>query len=444
MSAALLINAGIEIAFAYRENQAMLSRLQSEKADAAAQRITNSSERLSARSGGPRRVNGRPEAWTNVASIMCGFCARCPRSPNSGSLMRAAGSSSRCPGWPWTWWQAGRTSRVTHCSATPWSTRYRSVRCIWNESEPYLTIAIAGSGRNPGVTVADVNLKLIWDVIRGLQIGRNGYAYVVDRQGRLIAHPDTSLVLRNTSFAMLPQVAAGLREMDGGTSTASQRLEHEQFGAEKQRDAHAECACHTASAWLAGVRGVPRAEALEPLYESAMRTTVVLLAGLVLATLVALFMVRRMVGPIRLLQAGTARIGSGDLDSRIDVKTGDELESLADQFNTMAAQLRQSYSGLERKVAERTEELHESLKYQTAISDVLRVMSQSITDIAPALQTVVEMAVRLCHASQASIFELENGVYRWKVGHGLNAAYRKIEADTDIRWDQARWLDGSQ
>jgi signal transduction histidine kinase len=184
--------------------------------------------------------------------------------------------------------------------------------------------------------------------------------------------------------------------------------------------------------WLVFVE-LPRAEALEPLYEAAMRTATVLVGGLVLAALVALFMVRRMVGPIRLLQAGAARIGAGDLDSRIDVRTGDELESLADQFNIMAGQLQQSYSGLERKVATRTEELHESLKYQTAISDVLRVMSQSITDIAPALQTVVEMAVRLCRASQASIFELENGVYRWKVGHGLNPAYRDIEAGSDIK-----------
>jgi methyl-accepting chemotaxis protein len=84
---------------------------------------------------------------------------------------------------------------------------------------------------------------------------------------------------------------------------------------------------------------LPRAEALEPLYEAAMRTATVLLGGLVLAALVALFMVRRMVGPIRLLQAGAARIGAGDLDSRIDVRTGDELESLADQFNIMAGQL---------------------------------------------------------------------------------------------------------
>ena len=79
--------------------------------------------------------------------------------------------------------------------------------------------------------------------------------------------------------------------------------------------------------WLVFVE-LPRSEALEPLYEFAVRTAAVLLAGLVLATLVALFLVRRMVGPIRLLQAGAARIGAGDLDSRIDVRTGDELESL--------------------------------------------------------------------------------------------------------------------
>ena len=297
-----------------------------------------------------------------------------------------------------------------------------------NESEPYLTIAIAGSGRNPGVTIADVNLKLIWDVIRGLKVGRSGYAYVVDQQGRLVAHPDISLVLRNTSFVKLPQVASGLREAGGAAPEPSLDRTHMNNHGEHVLSAHATL---PALGWLVFVE-LPRSEALEPLYESAVRTAAVLLAGLGLATLVALLLVRRMVGPIRLLQAGAARIGAGDLDSRIDVRTGDELESLADQFNTMAGQLQQSYAGLERKVAERTQELHESLEYQTAISDVLRVMSRSTMDIAPVLQTVVEMAMRLCRASQASIFELEDGVYRWKVGHGLNTAYRDIEARTLI------------
>src|SRR6202007_3131473 len=76
------------------------------------------------------------------------------------------------------------------------------------ESEPYMTMSVAQSGRNAGVTVAEVNLKLIWDVITAIKIGKTGYAYVVDDKGRLIAHPDISRVLRNTDLTALPQVAA--------------------------------------------------------------------------------------------------------------------------------------------------------------------------------------------------------------------------------------------
>ena len=79
------------------------------------------------------------------------------------------------------------------------------------ESEPYMTMAVAQSGRNAGVTVAEVNLKLIWDVITAIKIGKTGYAYVVDDKGRLIAHPDISRVLRNTDLSALPQVAAARR-----------------------------------------------------------------------------------------------------------------------------------------------------------------------------------------------------------------------------------------
>jgi hypothetical protein len=55
-----------------------------------------------------------------------------------------------------------------------------------------------------------------------VKVGRNGYAYVVYQQGRLIAHPDISLVLRNTSFVKLPQVASGLREAGGAAPSRLQ------------------------------------------------------------------------------------------------------------------------------------------------------------------------------------------------------------------------------
>src|SRR5215208_3343182 len=63
------------------------------------------------------------------------------------------------------------------------------------ESEPYMTLAVAGTRRDAGVSVAEVNLKLIWDVISQIKVGQRGHAYVVGSQGRLIAHPDISLVL---------------------------------------------------------------------------------------------------------------------------------------------------------------------------------------------------------------------------------------------------------
>ena len=46
-----------------------------------------------------------------------------------------------------------------------------------------MTIAVAHTGHHAGVTVAEVNLKFIWDLITALQVGRTGYAYVVDSAG---------------------------------------------------------------------------------------------------------------------------------------------------------------------------------------------------------------------------------------------------------------------
>ena len=84
---------------------------------------------------------------------------------------------------------------------------------------------------------------------------------------------------------------------------------------------------------------LPLDEAYQPLIASIQRSALVLLAALCLAALAGIFLARRMVVPIKALRTGAARIGSGDLSQRIVVKTGDELEALADQFNDMAGRL---------------------------------------------------------------------------------------------------------
>src|SRR5262249_49194690 len=100
----------------------------------------------------------------------------------------------------------------------------------------------------------------------------------------------------------------------------------------------------------------PVAEVYEKLNAAIVGAALLPLAGLVIWALGALALARGMVRPIRTLEEGAQRIGAGDLEQQIDVRTGDELEALANRFNRMSSQLKESYAGLERKVAERTGE----------------------------------------------------------------------------------------
>jgi GAF domain-containing protein len=84
------------------------------------------------------------------------------------------------------------------------------------------------------------------------------------------------------------------------------------------------------------------------------------------------------------------------------------------------------------ELRQRTSDLQESLEYQTATSDVLKVISQSNFDLGPVLENVIETALRLCRAHMGSIFRLEDGRYRWAVGRGLDPAYQEIEMGTPI------------
>jgi hypothetical protein len=75
------------------------------------------------------------------------------------------------------------------------------------ESEPYMTLALTGIRRDAGVSVAEVNLKLVWDLVRQMKVGEHGFAYIVDAEGRVVVHPDSSF---QTDFSGLAQVQAVL------------------------------------------------------------------------------------------------------------------------------------------------------------------------------------------------------------------------------------------
>jgi signal transduction histidine kinase len=214
-------------------------------------------------------------------------------------------------------------------------------------TEPYMTLAVGKRGA--GATIAEISLKYIWDVVSGIKVGERGAAYVVDAKGKLIAHPDLSLVLRDMDVSGLAQVQAA---QANNVTDKPPHLADNLPG----REVLTANAAIASLRWLVFVE-LPIDEAYAPLYASLAARSVLLLGGLGLAVLLSLMLARRMVRPIQALQAGAAQIGAGGLDHRIEIRTGDELQVLGDQFNRMAAQLQDSYATLEGKVVERTRQL---------------------------------------------------------------------------------------
>jgi HAMP domain-containing protein len=203
---------------------------------------------------------------------------------------------------------------------------------LYSGSEPHMTVAVAGARTTYGVTVAVINLKLIWDVISAIHVGQSGDAFVLDNAGRLVAHPDISLVLRGEN----DPGAARLKELQQATIAGSgESIE----GRDAERRAViAAIAPIPGPDWSAFVEE-PASEALTPLRAALWRTTLLLLAGAAFAAALGYLLARRMTGPIRLLGQGAAAIGAGHFDHKIEIATGDELEGLAQRFNEMAGEL---------------------------------------------------------------------------------------------------------
>ncbi len=98
---------------------------------------------------------------------------------------------------------------------------------------------------------------------------------------------------------------------------------------------------------------------------------VLLVLGLLVPSLVVWFGVRRVTRPVQALTGAARKVAAGDFEHSVSITTHDELQELAEQFNTMSAQLRDSYAELDKRVAARTQEL-------ATLNAVAAVVSQSL------------------------------------------------------------------
>ena len=406
---ALLLSGGIGLYFAYQENKEALASLQREKAAGAASRIEQfvsqieqqlafaALPQLGAEGLEQRRIEFLKllrvvPAVTDIAQI---DAKGREQLAVSRLKMDTAGANE------------DRSQEPAFKNARPGQTWFGPVY-FRKETEPYMSIAVRSGGESGPVTVAEVNLKFIWDVVTRIKIGQKGKAYVVDSTGFLVADPDIGLVLRKTDLSGLEQVKAAFApgEDDPLAVVASDLTGNKVLTAwapiEPAREQAARGAPASVLGWKVFVEQ-PVSEVYAALDATILRTVVLIVAGLLFSALAALWLARNMVRPISVLQEGAQRIGAGDLEQQIDIRTGDELETLAGQFNRMTAQLRESYSGLERKVDERTAELQETLDQQTATSDILKAISSSTTETQPVFEAIVHSGLKLFPAATVAV-----------------------------------------
>src|SRR5271167_2001325 len=155
-------------------------------------------------------------------------------------------------------------------------------------SEPYMTISVAGARPGNGVTVAVINLKLIWDVISAIRIGQSGDAFVLDQSGRLVAHPDISLVLRGENDPAAARLKALQQAAIAGGGETADGIDAE------HRAVIAAMAPIAGPDWMAFVEE-PASEAFAPIRAELARTGFLLLGGALFAALLGYLLARRMV-----------------------------------------------------------------------------------------------------------------------------------------------------
>jgi len=225
---------------------------------------------------------------------------------------------------------------------------------FFNEkAEPYLILAIpVFSFPEGGVITAKLKLSEMWQIVSTLKAGAQSRAFVVDEGKRLIADPNPSLVLKNINLVDLAPVRKIIEDKQIVDGLASEDI----YLNDQGQSVLAVGVPLQRLNWGLIIER-PEADAYSGLTSKITAFILIFVLGGISIFIVARFLAIYLFGPMKKLGDGAKIIGAGNLDYRLDIRTGDEIEELAEAFNEMSGQLKESYIHLERKVDERTKEI---------------------------------------------------------------------------------------
>ncbi len=151
-------------------------------------------------------------------------------------------------------------------------------------------------------------------------------------------------------------------------------------------------------AWI-GLKEQSWTEIMQPSLPYQRLLLALLALGVLVPVLVTAYGVRHITNPIQKLIHATEQVTAGQFKHRIEVKTGDEIETLTNQFNLMSAKLDDSYSTLEKRVVDRTREL-------AIMNSIIQVAGHSL-DIQNILEEALEKTVEQMGFDAGAAFKLE-------------------------------------
>jgi signal transduction histidine kinase len=232
--------------------------------------------------------------------------------------------------------------------------------------EPLITIAIPlenlRTGQHDGALIAEIRLKVVWDMIANVKVLPGQSLYIVDSNDRLVAHANPSLVLRGTTFHV-PD-SDGVHQGLTGEKTLM-AIQAVRYGGRT----------------FSVVSEQKTSDAFDLANQLLLVTGILVVLALLASGSLGVLLVRQIVRPIQSISRTAQNISAGDLSQRVKVWSGNEFGILAGAFNSMTTQLQSLVDGLEGKVKERTAQL-EAAQLELLQQERLAALGKVIATIA--------------------------------------------------------------
>jgi signal transduction histidine kinase len=215
---------------------------------------------------------------------------------------------------------------------------YGPVRFEERTGEPLMSIGVpvvsSATGVVDRVLVARLSLRQTWEDVASIKVGEGGVVYLTDGDGRVIAHPNHSVVLKGT-HVMIGELTKGLvRDLNGRRVLRAYR----KISLPPQT--------------VVAVIERPLAEVVRPALTAMATTALFVLISLGGAVAFGLHIVRKVVKPIERLAAMAETISRGGLTEKADVGDDDEIGMLSRAFNKMADTLVRTIDSLKMRMQE--------------------------------------------------------------------------------------------